>query len=292
MHTLYIEEKNKTIQIADHWDELSPKQLEFVFTNALLVTEGKLEYRQFCVLVFKYLTGLKIGSGYVAKEKLNLNTEINEQIYILATNLCGWAFYQSQAGLALDYNSFKNPFKTIKISKSTELFGPADLISDLSFKEFRSAKDHMDYYQAAVRELNFDEAQMFLDYFISCLYRTGTNRKRKALVTDELDSLAQDVKNIPTWQKQWILVWFSFCVNYIQTEPFQIDGAEVELELIFPKSEDQTDKGLGWSGVLIDITKSQVFGTLEQCDNYPLFQVLLFWYKTQLENIKEKARNQ
>lgn len=292
MHTLFIEEKNKTIQIADCWDELNPKQLAFVFQHALLVTEGKLDYTQFCVLVFKYLTGLQIGAQYVAKEKLNLNSKINEQIYMIATNLCGWAFYKSDKGLELDYNSFVNPFRTIKVSKSIKLHGPTDLIADLTFKEFRYAKDLMDYCVSAEKEGNIEEARVLMDQFISCLYRTGTNGKRKPLQTDDIEVISKDVKNIPAWQKQWVLVWFSFCVSYIQTVPFEIDGVEVDLEIIFPKSENETDKGFGWSGILIDITKSQVFGTLEQCDNYPLFQVLLFWYKTQLENIKERARKQ
>jgi len=292
MHTLFIQEKNKTIQIADNWEELDSGQLAFVFRQALLVTEGKLDYPHFCISVFKYLTGLKIGAQYIAKEKLNLNTKINEQIYILATNLCGWAFYQSEKGLELDYNSFVNPFRTIKVSRSIELYGPADLLSDITFKEFRYAKDLMDYSVAAEKEGNIEEAKVLRDHFISCLFRTGTGGKRKPLNTDEIDIISKDVKNIPAWQKQWILVWFSFCVSYIQTVPFEIDGVEVDLEIIFPKSENETDKGFGWSGILIDITKSQVFGTLEQCDNYPLFQVLLFWYKTQLENIKEKTKNQ
>ncbi|MGF7026288.1 hypothetical protein [Sphingobacterium sp. HSC-15S19] len=292
MHTLFIEEKNKTIQIADCWDELNPDQLAFVFQHALLVTEGKLDYTQFCILVFKYLTGLQIGAQYVAKEKLNLNTKINEQIYMLATSLCGWAFYESDKGLELDYNSFANPFRTIKLSKSIELYGPADLIGDLIFKEFRYAIDQKDYYVAAIKESNFDEAEMHLNYFIACLYRRKDGKKRKPLNTDDLDALAKDVEGIPMWQKQWILTWFSFCISYIKTVPFDIEGAEVELELLFPESEVESIKGLGWSGILIDITKSQVFGTLEQCDNYSLFRVLLFWYKTHLENLKEKARNQ
>lgn len=292
MHTLEIEEKNKIINLPDHWDELTPDQLVFVFQKSLSVVDGTISYGQFCIEIFHYLTGLKINSSYVAKEKLHLNSRINESVYILASNLCGWAFYKTEKGYELNYNSFKNVFKTITID-GLDLYGPADLLSDITFREFRMAKDFMDYYYRSSKECDTEAAEIYLNNFISCLYRVGNNKKRIPLESDDLDIYSKNVANMEVWKKQWILIWYSYCINYIQTEHFEIEGAAVELEIIFPRSDEDdeaTEKGLGWSGVLIDITKSQVFGTLDQCDNYPLFKILLYWYKTQLENLREKAK--
>src|SRR5690606_24131084 len=236
MHELHVTEKNKTVLIPDHWDECSDKELESLFRMAMQVVDGKMTYGEYCVRAFCKLSGLRFGIAFQIRKRLNLHLKYTEALYRLALELAGWAFQKIEETdkYEFNYDSITNRYRAIK-TKSSIMYGPGDLLSDITYKEFRSALDHMDDYATYLRANEPELADQSLHYFLSCLYRPGEKGKRCALDTEELDHYSLFVRKIPLWQKKWIQIWFAYCVQYIQRQPFQIEGAEVELELLFPQ---------------------------------------------------------
>lgn len=100
-----------------------------------------------------------------------------------------------------------------------------------------------------------------------------------------------------------ILLWFTYCINYIQTEDLIISGRTINLKTLFPKPKDSPLKkgemvedrrgkgsGSGWTSLLYAIAKEGIFGNAEATDKTGLFDVLLYMYDQHMENKKLKAK--
>ncbi len=303
MHTIEIPEKGKLITIPEHWDECTPSQLEYILKRAFDVVSGTMDMHTFRVMVFAGLTGLRKTPGYHFTRKVapGKHEEVNAMVFQLAGQLCSWPFSEAprQEGdeaekHEMNIDTVKNLLPTIH-SKGTAIHGPADLLADITFGEFRSALREMDAHIDRAKDPDaVKEAMDALNRFMAVLYRpSGTGRgKRSTFVADGIQRYADLAKAIPLWQKQTTLLWFTYCIKYIQTEDINIDGQTINLSVLFPKSTDGSGtakKGVGWAGLLYDIAKDGPFGDAEKTDKVGLFDILLYMYKNHLDN-KELER--
>ena len=100
----------------------------------------------------------------------------------------------------------------------------------------------------------------------------------------------------PVYQ-QVILLWFTYTINYIQTEEITISGRTITLRTLFPKSQTDGERsqvgqsGGGWTTVLNSIAKEGVFGTVAQTDKVGLFDILLYLYDEHqaAQKLKQKS---
>ncbi|HWK58106.1 MAG TPA: hypothetical protein VNQ80_12240 [Parapedobacter sp.] len=300
MHTLEIPEKNKTIALPSCWEECTREQSDYILQRAFEVVSGTIDFAAFRIYVFAHLTGFEITPQYHVTRRLAhaQHEEITATIYRLAEQLCAWPFTTAPAiddeppRMELNIDTVKNMLTKISAGGNS-FYGPADLLGDLTFGEFRAAVREMDAHIAAAKDPDTaSEALDALNRFMAVLYRPGQNHRRSAFDATETGKYALLTRAIPLWQKQTTLLWFSYCIKYIQSEDIIIDGQTINLAVLFPKStaaSGTAKKGIGWAGLLFDVAKEGIFGDAEKTDKAGLFDILIYLYKNHLDN-KEMER--
>lgn len=277
MHSIEIPSKQQIIEIPSDWDECSPDQVEFILEHAFEVMAGSLSLADFRIKIFSKLTGLKFGLMYFLRNRLGFNHAVNERIFQLSQELCNWIFVENEdEHLELQYNTITNFFPVLL----ENYYGPDQLISDMTLMEFKNSITLLDqYYDAKDQE---EEAELLLNYFIATIYRPKNERgERRSLHNYIIEP--EIFTKVPTWKKQVIAIWFSFCIKCLQEEDLDIYGIDVNLSILFPQtatSSNNTQKvKLGWTGVLMDIAESGVFGDATSTGQTLLYDVLLFLLK-------------
>ncbi|NQD71335.1 hypothetical protein HP439_11445 [Sphingobacterium shayense] len=276
MHTIEIPDKEKVIQFPSEWNECSQEQAQHLLKLAFEVMQGSMSIGEFRIKVFQYFTKIKFGIGYLVRQKLDLNDDINAKIYQLSEQLCGWVFTkQNDTTYELQYDTIVNHFPILL----NKYHGPENLLADVTLGEFKTALSILDQYF----ECKNDEIQAteHLDLFLSVLYRHKESGQKVPFYQHLPDP--EIFRRVPVWQKQCITIWFTFCVKCLQTEELTINGIDVDLSVLFPKSENTGSNNrkvnLGWTGILLDIAESGVFGDAITTSQTPLYDVLIFLLK-------------
>ncbi|MGH2624307.1 MAG: hypothetical protein ACRDE7_11620, partial [Sphingobacterium sp.] len=230
MHTIEFPEKNLTIELPSEWEDCTEEQVHFIIKNAFDVMQGDLSIAEFRIKVFTHLTGLKFGINYLIRQKLNLNNKINERIFLLSEQLCDWVFIKNdEDNFELNFQTIKNCFPIL----NKDYYGPADLLSDITLSEFKSALSLLDQYFEAKED--DEQADLMLNYFIGSIYRPK-NEKGIRLSFHGYVVEPERFSKVPVWQKQVTAIWFSYCVKCLQEEELTIDGIDVNLSSLFPQS--------------------------------------------------------
>lgn len=280
MHTLEIPDRNKIIEIPSHWDECTEDEAKFILRLSFSLLAKKIDLVEYYVRVFCYLTGLEPSSYYYYKTQLNDAEDINSKLFILAEKLCSWPFKDSDNGLEFNFNSVRNFFYKIEI-QGVSLIGPNDLISNLSLSQFRMAIREMNEYIRSMKESeDIEVAHSYLDKFISILYQ----KEGEKFDTEDPFRNIEIINTIPMWMKQSILMFFTSCLKYIQTEDVLIDGNVINLSPLFPKSSSDSNKGIGWAGILFDIASDGLFGDVSSTDSTGIFDIFTYLYKKHQDN--------
>lgn len=156
-------------------------------------------------------------------------------------------------GFDLCYDTILNHFP-----EQGKLYGPAHLLSDITFGEFRSALEELEEYFASQSELNSDsESQHALNRFIACLYRPNRKNYKKLKSSESFDGSLREpfnrnlieknahlAKRIPHEVKVIIMMWFTYCVRYIQSEELVVSGRTISLKSLFPSGKRSKSKAL------------------------------------------------
>jgi hypothetical protein len=298
MHKIEIPDANKTIEIPADWDDCTSDQVEYIIKNAFDVVSGSITLVDFQRKLFCYFTGLKSSVKYDYQNSMGLADQANETICLLSEKLCQWPFHVQenefgQLQAEFQYNTVINFFKEIK-TKSAVLYGPADLLEDLTFAEFQWANSHSQDYFRLMKANQIVDAEEALDYFLACLYRPGTKGRRDQFHIDDIVEYASLFSQVPPWKKYCILLWYTYSISVIQSIPLTIHGSEIDFSILFPtptKEEKEgletRKQGLGWRGALYDLAESGVFGPIEKTERTPLFTILVYMYKKQIETLKK-----
>lgn len=303
MHQIHIHDKGKTVYLPASWEDCTPSQLNYILPLSFLVVSGHMDVHEFTVRVFSRFTGLKQGpNSYFMRKLRPLQAQnVSAMISQLSEQLCSWPFQEltspdsDEVQLELALNTPVNLLPVIEVGGS-KLFGPADLISDLTFSEFRVAVREMEQHISFSKDPDLQtDAMVALDRFISVLYRMADPQtgKKKKFTPDSVSEHQSIVSKIPLWKKNTILLWFSYCINYIQSEDVVIDGHTINLSVLFPKSTGSAateKKGIGWAGLLFDVSKEGPFGHVDKTDKVGLFDILLYLYKNHQDNVKLQKR--
>ncbi len=285
MHTLEISAKNLKIEFPSNWDECSNEQVHFILENAFKVMSGLLSIADFRIMVFSHFTGLKTSWKYLIRRKLGLINLVNERVFQLSQQLCDWIFIKNEDdNFELDYKTVRNCIPILL----DQYHGPDDLLSDISMAEFKSALSLLDQYFEA--KDNEDQSNLLLNYFIATIYRPRIKGERITLhhyvVEPEL------FQKVPLWEKQVIAIWFTFCIKCLQEEDLIINGIEVNLKVLFPDANESVAKSqkvnLGWTGIILDIAESGVFGDASSTGKTLLYDILLYLLKRHQDQPKQK----
>lgn len=282
MHTLQIPDKNITIELPEHWDECTHEQRDYILSEVSKATSGSQSLMACKANIFVHLTDLHLTPNYIVRNRKGLADTTNERITLLAEKLCAWPFTTVDDEVQVQYNSIVNPYPEIK-HKGKTWKGPADLLQDLTFLQFRTAL-------ADLSDITKNQNEETVHQFIENLYTPNPEPRT---------SQPAPRTPLPAHQAQAILLWFTYCIQIIQTTPLEIQGSEIDFSVLFPKNshsgesentQPQTLNNLGWTALLFDISESGVFGTTQDTDKTNIYTILMFLLKKYQDNQKLKNR--
>lgn len=285
MNTIEVFETGKVVQVPGSWREMTPEQVRGVFRifeRCLRRGESPLDFN---VRVLWMLLGVRrTVKGWFADIFNGSSSVRDENVYRMCETFLGFLFSEESA--ALTFDSVANPMPVVR-SGLVRLYGPGELLQDLTFGEFRHAS-------AAINRFFRSHEPEDLDECIAFLYRRRCRKANRAgrMVPDVDQRNARGhihrASRLKGWQKNLVMMWFAACLKYLQSGVLEINGEEVDLSKLFAGDEKSSGISFGWNDLLVEVAKENTLGNIDRVDEEPLFSVLsIMWH-----NYKERKRNE
>lgn len=285
MNTIEVFETGKVVQVPGSWREMTPEQVRGVFRifeRCLRRGESPLDFN---VRVLWMLLGVRRTVKGWFTDIFNGSSSVrDENVYRMCETFLGFLFSEESA--ALTFNSVANPMPVVR-SGLVRLYGPGELLQDLTFGEFRHAS-------AAINRFFRSHEPEDLDECIAFLYRRRCRKANRAgrMVPDVDQRNARGhihrASRLKGWQKNLVMMWFAACLKYLQSGVLEINGEEVDLSKLFAGDEKSSGISFGWNDLLVEVAKENTLGNIDRVDEEPLFSVLsIMWH-----NYKERKRNE
>ena len=262
----------KSADFPSSWDELTPRQVRHVWRlqNRCLRSGGS--PLELSVSILLYLLGIR----RLPRARGGL---LRENLYMLCDRCLGFMFPED--GAALQYTSTVNPMPCIGFRR-----GPADLLQNLTFGEFRHAAAALQAYARSHDAADLDEC-------VALLWRTPirlkANRAGRRCASPGGLAFRLDLKlakRTSAWRKSLAFAWFCSAMQYLQTGRLVIDGETVDLSLLFSSSGSSHGPECGWNDLLVQIARDGILGNIDMVDKEPLMSILsIMWC-----NYKESKR--
>ena len=293
MTRIEIYETGASVVIPSSWDEMTPRQVCEVMKIHELCIVRQASPLEFNIRVLFYLMGMKHNARSVRWERLADEESISQRdsnIYMLCERCLGFMFGSDGTSPSLTYDSTRNvlPIASRGLCRR-KLIGPADALQDLTFGEFRHASNALTAFFKSREQCDLDEC-------IAHLYRrrsSKANRAGRNVEPIDNSTFYADIRraaSLRPWQKTFIMLWFSSCINFLQTGTVILDGETINLSALFSSDVDgkPTDIVNTWTDLAINIAKEGTIGTMERIDEEPLYSIIkLMWH-----NHKENKRNE
>lgn len=285
MNTIEVFETGKVVQVPGSWREMTPDQVRGVFRifeRCLRRGESPLDFN---VRVLWMLLGVRRTVKGWFTDIFNGSSSVrDENVYRMCETFLGFLFSEESA--ALTFDSVANPMPVVR-SGLVRLYGPGELLQDLTFGEFRHAS-------AAINRFFRSHEPEDLDECIAFLYRRRCRKANRAgrMVPDVDQRNARGhihrASRLKGWQKNLVMMWFAACLKYLQSGVLEINGEEVDLSKLFAGDEKSSGISFGWNDLLVEVAKENTLGNIDRVDEEPLFSVLsIMWH-----NYKERKRNE
>ena len=286
MNTIEVFETGKVVQVPGSWSEMTPEQVRGVFRIFEWCLRHGKSPLDFNVRVLWMLLGVRrtVKGWFTDIFNGDQGSLRDENVYQMCEKFLGFLFSEESA--ALTFDSISNPMPVVR-SGLVKLYGPGDLLQDLTFGEFRHAS-------AAVNRFFKSHDIADLDECIAFLYRMRSRKANRAgrMVPDVDQRNARRhilrASRLKGWQKNLVMMWFSACLKYLQTGVLEVDGEEIDLSRLFAGDESHSGVSFGWNDLLVEVAKENTLGNIDRVDEEPLFSVLsIMWH-----NYKERKRNE
>lgn len=285
MNTIEVFETGKVVQVPGSWREMTPEQVRGVFRifeRCLRRGESPLDFN---VRVLWMLLGVRRTVKGWFTDIFNGSSSVrDENVYRMCETFLGFMFSEESA--ALTFDSVANPMPVVRLGL-VRLYGPGELLQDLTFGEFRHAS-------AAINRFFRSREPEDLDECIAFLYRRRCRKANRAgrMVPDVDQRNARGhihrASRLKGWQKNLVMMWFAACLKYLQSGVLEINGEEVDLSKLFAGDEKSSGISFGWNDLLVEVAKENTLGNIDRVDEEPLFSVLsIMWH-----NYKERKRNE
>lgn len=279
MTNLEIYENGNKTEIASAWAEIPAKQIRKIFRiYAKVLDRATGSLLEFNVRVLYLLLGVRPSL------KVMLHPgDAPENIYRLCEQTLGFLFTEDGDKARLSFDDIRNPMPRVG-----SLHGPADLLQNLTFGEFRQAAMSLQQFFKG-----YDTAD--LNDCIAILYRRRSRKANRAgrhaspMGSRGFAADRRTVERMAPWRKNLIMMWFSACLKYLQTQKLVLNGEEVDMSALFSDSKgEKSTVSYSWNDLLVQVAKEQTIGNIERVDEEPLFSILsIMW-----SNYKEAKRNE
>nr|DAF16129.1 MAG TPA: hypothetical protein [Caudoviricetes sp.] len=285
MNTIEVFETGKVVQVPGSWSEMTPKQVRGVFRIFEWCLRRGKSPLDFNVRVLWMLLGVRRTVKGWFTDIFNGSSSVrDENVYRMCEKFLRFLFSEESA--ALTFDSVANPMPVVR-SGLVRLYGPGELLQDLTFGEFRHAS-------AAINRFFRSHEPEDLDECIAFLYRRRCRKANRAgrMVPDVDQRNARGhihrASRLKGWQKNLVMMWFAACLKYLQSGVLEINGEEVDLSKLFAGDEKSSGISFGWNDLLVEVAKENTLGNIDRVDEEPLFSVLsIMWH-----NYKERKRNE
>lgn len=285
MNTIEVFETGKVVQVPGSWREMTPEQVRGVFRIFEWCLRRGKSPLDFNVRVLWMLLGVRRTVKGWFTDIFNGSSSVrDENVYRMCEKFLGFLFSEESA--ALTFDSVANPMPVVR-SGLVRLYGPGELLQDLTFGEFRHAS-------AAINRFFRSHEPEDLDECIAFLYRRRCRKANRAgrMVPDVDQRNARGhihrASRLKGWQKNLVMMWFAACLKYLQSGVLEIDGEEIDLSRLFAGDDKHSGVSFGWNDLLVEVAKENTLGNIDRVDEEPLFSVLsIMWH-----NYKERKRNE
>ena len=335
MNSIEIPDIHFRAEIPSHWDEMNPVQVAFCLRQAVFASLGVITPLEAKVRCLYHLLDIQRDWKTDVWERSSSDALVQEKrskVVILSEQLCSFIFKESDPSLRgggtttkqsvneaaatrasarsdaahptsdtghptleVHYNTLTNHFPQIKAGK-TLLHGPGDLLTGMTFGEFRTALVHMgDYFESKGKD------QSCLSRMIACLYRPAPEdleaRKKREdwdgqtrvrFNADRIAEYANHCAAMSIVHRNAVLLWFTFCIDYVKKNPITINGIEANFSILFEGSGG--GMGTGWSGVVYGVAEKKIFGDADDVDRRDWLEVFFYLYDKELENRRLKTK--
>lgn len=285
MNTIEVFETGKVVHVPGSWREMTPEQVRGVFRifeRCLRRGESPLDFN--VRVLWMLLRVRRTVKGWFTDIFNGSSSVRDENVYRMCETFLGFLFSEESA--ALTFDSVANPMPVVR-SGLVRLYGPGELLQDLTFGEFRHAS-------AAINRFFRSHEPEDLDECIAFLYRRRCRKANRAgrMVPDVDQRNARGhihrASRLKGWQKNLVMMWFAACLKYLQSGVLEINGEEVDLSKLFAGDEKSSGISFGWNDLLVEVAKENTLGNIDRVDEEPLFSVLsIMWH-----NYKERKRNE
>lgn len=285
MNTIEVFETGKVVKVPGSWREMTPEQVRGVFRIFERCLRRGKSPLDFNVRVLWMLLGVRRTVKGWFTDIFNGSSSVrDENVYRMCEKFLGFLFSEESA--ALTFDSVANPMPVVR-SGLVRLYGPGELLQDLTLGEFRHAS-------AAINRFFRSHEPEDLDECIAFLYRRRCRKANRAgrMVPDvdqrNVRGHIHRASRLKGWQKNLVMMWFAACLKYLQSGVLEINGEEVDLSKLFAGDEKSSGISFGWNDLLVEVAKENTLGNIDRVDEEPLFSVLsIMWH-----NYKERKRNE
>lgn len=271
------------------WEEMTASQVQYVFQQYDRCLCGKVSPLQMNLLVLYNILGLE---RRIPSSKIASDSSICANLYRLCEQCLDFLFVKEDDGQMprLSFNSVQNPLPVVRGGKARVLLtGPASLLQDVTFGEFRRASAALNAFFESGTASDLDEC-------IAHLYRRRAARPNRAgrhvkpFDQNTFDNDVQIVSTLAGWQKNLIMMWFSACLGYLQTGTLVMNGETVDFGKLFGKDEKGSGPAFTWNDLLVQIARENTIGNIDRVDEESLFTILSIMWTNYKENLRyEKA---
>lgn len=265
--------ENKSKALPECLEELSPEQYVEYLKLVLLMNSGQISVREMKVQWLSFLLDLRLPYTEYKKEIFEaiksqedviegfFTTEINGELSVVTAKL--------HTGINL-------------LPQYQGLTGPGDMLNGITFGEFTAVLEIM----RQVSQVQEDQGGRLYDGLFGEIAKLLYKRKdgKHAGSPDLIFSIHS-------------FLFFSAVWNMIRAEPIEIQGRKIDFRILFGDEEtkgrhSRADDQTGWVGIAFEVAKDNVFGNLQQVNDSPFWEVLLYLYKCKYEFQHQKQNLQ
>lgn len=268
MTEIEVYETGKKVFFPSSWDEMTPGQVQTVFRLHDRAVQKGWSVTERNIRILFAMLGIRPGSK-------RPTPRMAENVAMLCERCLG---FLGEEGLTFD--GVANP-----LPRAGRLYGPGELLQDLTFGEFRAAVRAQQAFLKGHRKEDLDE-------MVGILYRSRYRKENRAgrragpLSGRAFRRDQRRARKLPDWQKRLVLLWFCSCLKYLQTGRVVLNGEDVDLSLLFQDPGASKGPAATWNDLLFQIAKEQTLGNIDRVEEEPLFSVLAIMWS----NYKEAKR--
>lgn len=276
--------------IPSEWGEMTPSQVRHIFRLYDECIRKGLSPLDFNVRALYYFMGIRPGLKSDITYGLHGGSLSKaENVYALCDKCLAFLFSDTGNGTAtLSFDSVSNPLPYMETRAGKRLYGPGDLLHDLTFGEFRVASSLLN------RFFMHSEPEE-LDRCLAVLYRrrskTPNKAGRKAVPMDaaEEERSLKTLRLVPAWQKSLAMMWFSACLNYLQKGKVLVDGEEIDMSALFAGETAGAGPSFTWNDLAVQVARDRTIGNRDAVDEEPLFSIFSLMWSNYKEHLRDET---